>query len=144
MGCSRCPFGAGQVQSLICYQNLSFWMLSLPFWSRTSPEINLLSKPIILDVIQLTARCERWRRERDKQKRWSGVSCPQQRYLQVTQICILATVDSVQFYLLCCQPGSIPASLSARTSRLTPWCPCRLSTWPRQIIHMSNRTYCGP
>ena len=51
MGCSRCPFGAGQVQSLFCYQNLSFWMLSLSCWSRTGPEVNLLSKPIILDAL---------------------------------------------------------------------------------------------
>ena len=73
-------------------------------------------------------------------KRWSGTSCPGQRSLQATQVCCPATADSVQFYLLCCQPGSVPTSLSARTSRLSPWCPCRLSAWPGQTIHMASRT----
>ena len=75
-----------------------------------------------------------------KAKRWSDVSCPQQRSLQATQVCFPATADSAQFYLLCCQPGSVPTSLSARTSQLSLWCPCRLSAWPGQTIHMANRT----
>ena len=79
---------------------------------------------------------QKWSRK----KRWSDVSCPQQRSLQATQVCFPATADSAQFYLLCCQPGSVPTSLSARTSQLSLWCPCRLSAWPGQTIHMANRT----
>ena len=62
MGCSRCPFGAGQVQRLICYQYLSKRMLSLPFWSRTGPEVNLLSKLIkkggVVSVVHSRGICK--------------------------------------------------------------------------------------
>ena len=86
-----------------------------------------------------TAKTHKITKKKD-QKRWSDVSCPQQRSLQATQVCFPATADSAQFCLLCCQPGPIPVSLAARTSQLTPWCPCRLSAWPGQTIHMANRT----
>ena len=71
---------------------------------------------------------------------WSGAPCAQQRSLHCILIQDPTTADSAQFYLLCCQPESMPRSLTARMSQLTPWDPCRLPAWSGRTIHMLYRT----
>ena len=71
---------------------------------------------------------------------WCGAPCAQQRSLHCILIQDPTTAGSAQFYLLCCQPESMPRSLTARMSQLTPWDPCRLPAWSGRTIHMLYRT----
>ena len=75
-----------------------------------------------------------------RKEEWSGAPCTQQRSLHCILIQDPTTAGSAQFYLLCCQPESMPRSLTARMSQLTPWDPCRLPAWSGRTIHMLYRT----
>ena len=72
----------------------------------------------------------------------SNVSYPHQRSLRIILAYFPTTAGSAPFGLLCCQPGSVPGTLAARTSQLTPWGPCRLPVWSGEAIHMICRTWC--
>ena len=66
---------------------------------------------------------------RSRQNRQSSTSYAPQRSLLIILAYFPTTVSSVQFCLLCCQPGPIPGSSTAGMQLPAQQHPCRLLAW---------------
>ena len=78
------------------------------------------------------------------QKEGSCSASVQQRPLFCILVQCPTTAGSAQFCLLCCQPGPVPGSSSARRPQITLWAPCRLPAWLGWTIHMHPRACWTP